>query len=565
MSVIADLEVHLAPALAERLADARAAEERGQLLVARAHYETVLRGLRGAAAAPLAAALVRWVGRLHLQEGDLDAAADCLVASLAVAEAAGDESGTAHAVNLMAIVHLHRGLLDEAEALHRQALDRAGAAGDAQLCALAEHNLGIIAMIRGDFDGAAHHYHVSLDGFRALGLHTHVTQGLNNLGMLYTEARQWEAAERAYADAVASCEGAGGHTESRVMIEVNRTGLWIARRDFSQARASCDNAAALAAAVGNERALAEVHKFYGAIAREAGQFGEAEDHLAIARSTAEAREDLLLAAEVAREQAELAWAQRHGQETLQHLNRAHRLFTTLRAQRLAADVDRRMARLETVFLDIVRGWIRSIEAVDRYTGGHCDRVAEYACALAAESGFDSGTLFWFRMGALLHDVGKIVVPGAILNKPGPLTAEERAVMQSHPMAGVEMLADIDFPWDILPMVRHHHEQWNGGGYPDGLAGEEIPLSARILCVADVYDALTSARPYRPAYNHAQAIEAMEAMHGVFDPVLFARFVRIVEREKSWPIDLGRRSASYAAAALPPESAMIGQRVAHAAH
>jgi putative nucleotidyltransferase with HDIG domain len=100
------------------------------------------------------------------------------------------------------------------------------------------------------------------------------------------------------------------------------------------------------------------------------------------------------------------------------------------------------------------------------------------------------TMFWFRIGALLHDVGKISVPTEILNKPGRLTAHEREVMERHAAAGAELLADIEFPWDILPMVRHHHERWDGAGYPDGIAGENIALVARIVCVADVFDAPT---------------------------------------------------------------------------
>jgi putative nucleotidyltransferase with HDIG domain len=287
--------------------------------------------------------------------------------------------------------------------------------------------------------------------------------------------------------------------------------------------------------VGDDRALAEIDKHRGVVARERGDLAEAETRFASAREVAESRQDLLLAAEIAREQAELAWIQRRSQETLQHLNRAHRLFTQLRAGRSLADIDGRMARLETSFLDIVRRWSESIESADLYTRGHCDRVAEYACALAAESGFDERTLFWFRMGAILHDVGKIVVPVEVLNKPGALTPDEREIIERHPVAGVEILADIDFPWDILPMVRHHHERWSGGGYPDALAGPAIPLSARILCVADVYDALTSARPYRAAYSHARAIEVMRSMAGTFDPELFDRFVRIADREPHWPI------------------------------
>jgi HD-GYP domain-containing protein (c-di-GMP phosphodiesterase class II) len=147
-------------------------------------------------------------------------------------------------------------------------------------------------------------------------------------------------------------------------------------------------------------------------------------------------------------------------------------------------------------------------------------------------------LLWFRMGALLHDVGKIVVPPDVLNKPGKLEPDERRLIERHPDAGVELIGDIDFPWDIRPMVRHHHEAWDGSGYPAGLAGEQIPLSARILCVADVYDALATDRPYRRAFGHQKALDIMAAEAGTrLDPALFFLF-----RE----LDLGGATALAAA-------------------
>src|SRR5439155_10871211 len=215
-------------------------------------------------------------------------------------------------------------------------------------------------------------------------------------------------------------------------------------------------------------------------------------------------------------------------DTLQALSTSHRLFTKLRAQRDLADVTQRLRRLEHRFHDLVRQWAQSIESKDAYTLGHCQRVADYACAIATDMGFDETTLFWFRVGALLHDVGKIVVPSDILNKPGSLTPEERAIMERHPTAGVELLRDVEFPWDVLPMVRGHHERWDGHGYPDGLAGDAIPLAARILCVADVYDALTSDRPYRKAYERDHALRLMASDRGrQFDPDILERFFRVV--------------------------------------
>ena len=143
---------------------------------------------------------------------------------------------------------------------------------------------------------------------------------------------------------------------------------------------------------------------------------------------------------------------------------------------------------------------------------------------SGRAGFNSRSLFWFRIGALLHDIGKIIVPTDVLNKPGKLSAEEWAIMKRHPEAGLELVAEIDFPGDITSIIRNHHERWDGAGYPDGLAGEQIPLAARILCVADVYDALTTTRSYRTGLTHARAAEIMRSSTGQFDPHLLEMFL-----------------------------------------
>jgi len=539
----------LPPDLAALLREAKAAEQGAARETARARYEALLSRLRRPADASLAAAVMRWIGRTYIDDANTDAAIDCLTAALAVSEANGDASGAAHAVNAMAGAYLQSGVPDEAERLYRGALRHARAAAEHKLCAMIEQNLGILASIRGDFGGARRHFEVSLGGYRRLGLHDYSSLVLNNLGLLFTDWQRWGEAERAYAAAIECCDAAGGDMNTRIMIEVNRAGFWIARGDLERARRSCAVAHELAERVGDERALAEIHKHAGVIERERGEYEQAEDRLQRARRIAESRQDLLLAAETAREQAELCARLSRNRETLQHLNRAHKLFTQLRAQRALADVDSRMGRLEATFLDIVRQWSHSIESADVYTRGHCDRVAEYACALAAASGFDEKTLFWFRMGALLHDVGKIVVPVSILTKAGQLTPEERAIMESHAAAGAQLLDNIDFPWDVRPMIRNHHEQWNGGGYPDGLAGEQIPLAARILAVADVYDALTSDRPYRAAYSHARAVTVMMGMAELFDPTLLRRFVSL-DAATAWPVPSAPPPAARALAPTP---------------
>ncbi|HWK89535.1 MAG TPA: HD-GYP domain-containing protein, partial [Longimicrobium sp.] len=202
---------------------------------------------------------------------------------------------------------------------------------------------------------------------------------------------------------------------------------------------------------------------------------------------------------------------------------SHALFTALQARSDEAEIGLRIQQLEQDFLALVRSWGESIEAKDRYTRGHCERVAEYACRLAERAGLSAHDIVWFRMGAFLHDLGKTEVPEEILNKPGRLTDEERAIMELHPVTGYEMLGSVEFPWDIRPMVRWHHERWDGRGYPDRLVGGDIHPSARILRIADVYDALTTARSYREPLTPERAFQIMEEDEGSFDPEMFELF------------------------------------------
>lgn len=501
--------------------EAQEAERGARRDHARAIYETAFQQLSHFLEVALAIDITRWIGRTYAGDGDLDAAMDCAELSLAIAEANGNTSGIAHALNFMGTLFQHRGEMESAVRHYDSARSHAEQIRDPKLLALIEQNLGIVANIQGNLSSALKHYQASLSGHRAAHLAEYAGYVLNNLGMVYTDLGRWDEAEQSYVEALESCRECGNVT-AQIMVEVNRAEMWIERNRLVEAKHSCDTAKELIQRTGDNRALGEMHKHYGVIFREMGRLRPAEEHLGRAVEIAAATEDLLLSAEAAREQAELFHRQRRSQETLQSLNRAHQLFSRLRARRDLRDVAGKLRQLEEAFLDIVRQWGESIESADQYTQGHCIRVADYACALARAAGLEEEVILWFRMGALLHDVGKIVVPPGILNKPGKLTPEERVLVERHPDAGVDLLAEIEFPWDIRPMVRYHHERWCGGGYPTGISGEEIPLAARILCIADVYDALTSARPYRAALSPTCSLGLMTGkMAGHFDPGLLS--------------------------------------------
>ena len=164
----------------------------------------------------------------------------------------------------------------------------------------------------------------------------------------------------------------------------------------------------------------------------------------------------------------------------------------------------------------------AVEARDAYTGKHAQRVAAYGLRIAHAAGIEVDPQVEF--GFLLHDVGKVAVPDAILFKPGPLSEPERALVRRHPEVGSEILRHIDFLDEAKQVVRHHHECWDGAGYPDGLAGEAIPLAARVFALADALDALTSERPYRAAISFAEARRQIRAETGAqFDPAIVAAY------------------------------------------
>lgn len=522
----------------------RTAELAGNRADARLHYEAALYRLRQTEDAAQAATLLRWIARTYTTDSEYDAAEDCATAALAVSQACGDPSGEGHAVNVQAVIHWRRGDLDGAEALYLKARNAALIAGDGVLAGMTSQNLGIIAAIRGDLAEALHHYNVALEHHRASNRLVDVCMVLNNIGRLHTDLRRWKEAESAYDEAVSISETLGDRT-TRIGLEVNRAELWLARDEIPRASRCADGAMRMSEENGDAAWSAEIAKLVGVLRRKSGLPVEAERHFSDAVRLAESQQDTLLLAETLRERAELYRGEGRNREALQSLNRAHRLFEQMRAKRELANIDASVSRLENDFLDVVKRWGESIEAKDRYTQGHCMRVADIACAIAAESGIEGQPLFWFRIGALLHDVGKLVVPSEVLNKPGKLTPEEWALMRSHPSAGVDMLAGIDFPWDVRPLIESHHERWDGKGYPHGLKETEIPLSARILAVADVYDALTSIRSYKAAFTHEEAIEIMRRDVGTaFDPAVFARFEEVVRNgpaQQSEPTSAPSRS------------------------
>lgn len=209
------------------------------------------------------------------------------------------------------------------------------------------------------------------------------------------------------------------------------------------------------------------------------------------------------------------------------------------------DAQTHVAQLNELYLSTIETLAMAVDAKDQITHGHIRRVQTYAVELAKRVGVnDDRHIKAIEAAALLHDMGKLGIPEHILNKPGRLTDAEFDRMKQHAALGADLISSIRFPYPVVPIVRHHHENWNGGGYPSGIAGTDIPLGARILSVVDCFDALTSDRPYRPRLSADEAFEILRERRGtMYDPLVVDTFIRVYAEIAPLAIHAGQEARS----------------------
>jgi putative nucleotidyltransferase with HDIG domain len=442
--------------------------------------------------------------------------------SLGLATELGDDLRAAHALNALAGFDFEQGSMDSARRRFQRAL-ALGGAHDA-VRGKVEQNLGILANIQGDHASALEHFERALVAFAATGDVRGRAEAEHNLGMLRADLGEYEEADAHYVRSLHLSEELG-NVHLRGLVLLNRADVLAMRQRYEQAMPSAEQALAIFNEMDSRLDKADAYQIIGRIYRETGRIQLAESRLRTAVELAVATGSVLSEAETTRELAMLYQVTGRNQEALRSLNTAHRLFRRLDARRELVDISGKVTRLEGTYLAVVRDWGQSIESADSYTFGHCERVAELGARLGTALHMDDDALTALRLGAYLHDLGKVRVPHEILNKPGRLTEEEFDVIRRHPEWGIELLATVDFPWDIKPIIRWHHEKYDGSGYPDRLVGDEIPLAAQVICIVDVYDALTTTRSYRPAMGSAEALARMEETRHWWRPDVFETFCR----------------------------------------
>jgi putative nucleotidyltransferase with HDIG domain len=396
------------------------------------------------------------------------------------------------------------------------------------LCGRIEQNLGVMASSDGETEEAMRHYQHSLRAFLEAEDELGCATAYHNLGMISASQQRWEDAETYYTASL-DVANATSDINLRAHVLLNRTEVYIARQQFEDARRSAEEALQIFDRLEARDRKAMAYKLLGVLYRETGYPVLAEARFQAAITLAADVGAAVPEAEATRELALLCQRMGRNQDALRLLSASHRLFSRLNARTDLVDVRAKVGHVERLYLDIVRDWGRSIESSDSYTFGHSERVATYAVMVGTALGLEAPELTTLRIGAYLHDVGKMLVPHEVLNKPGELTAEETSLMQRHPLYGLELLAAIDFPWPIKPIIRSHHEHRDGTGYPDRLRGDEIPILAQVISIADVFDAMTTTRPYNQAVSHADAVIQMHGHRAWWRPDVFEAFARTIGR------------------------------------
>lgn len=526
--------VHAGATPADVLADALAQERLGCLAEAITRYETAVELAETRRDRPVFAAGLRHLAVVYHKCGDGHLARELCRRSYRVAREIPDRRLAAEALNTLGVIEMEAGALERSRRAFRRALYLGGRSR--AIRARVNQNLGILANIQGRVVEARQWYERSLTEYRRAHDEHGCAIAHHNLGMVSTDSGRLDEADR-HLRATLIIARRRRDRFLEALCLVNRAELSFARQGYESARQYAEEALALFEQIGARGAKADAYRIIGMVYRETGKPLLAESRLRSAIALAASVGKVLGRAEASRELALVYQGMGRNREALRCLHDAYRLFARLDAQPEMVYVGGKMAELEATYCAVVRAWGRSIESSDSYTYGHCERVAQLAVRIGEAMGLAGHEMTTLLLGAYLHDVGMVRVPHEVLQKDGALTEAERATIERHPAWGIELLANVEFPWDLKAIVRWHHEHCDGSGYPDRLQRDAIPITAQIVGIADYYDDLTSARA--PRHGLPPALDAMaEIRHRAawWAPEVVAAFVEVAAATPRIPSD-----------------------------
>src|SRR5205807_633252 len=405
--------------------------------------------------------------------------------------------------------------ISDAIASYEAAIATAEGAGEPALLAEALRRLAVIRHHRNESDQARRLCHASYTVAHAAGNHVLAAEALNTLGGIDLETDAVADARRHFLRALEL----GGHSrELCARAEQNLGILANIQGDLDEALARYGRSLQAYHDSNDEHGRAIAYHNLGMASVDRERFDEAEHYFRQSHEIAERAGDAYLGGLCLVNHAKVHVARERYEDARRDAESALAVFDQLGVGSAKADAYRVLGM-------IYRETGRPALAESRLKSAIELAVGAASVLNEAEASRELALLYQttVRLGAYLHDLGKVRVPHEILSKPGPLTRDEFEVVQMHPIWGIELLAKVEFPWDLKPVIRWHHERYDGTGYPDRLRGDEIPVSAQIVGIVDVYDALTTTRPYRPAFSPAAALAKIDQCRGHWSEAVFSAF------------------------------------------
>jgi len=473
------------------------------------------------------------IGQLLAKQGDYDRALGYLQRAIGAYRRLEDSIGTCKALRNLGVIYLELGEFEEAEINYHEAIDIAKISGNEILYADLINNLGAIMNMKGNWRKALEYYRESLNIYKSNDEIRKSAYTKNNLAITLSEQGLHEQAFEYFLKAYSIASDIND-TSLLLIVNINLADLYLKKDNPHKARYHCSHAEKYLKENNTINGhLVETQMISGKIYRFEGELEAAMDCFNNALENSCQIGAKFLEAEVLLERGALYRTIKEPFDALTDLETSYHIYTSLKADGKKEEAEKVIHSIEKLYLEIFDALARDVDRKDRYTKGHSDRVASLSLLLAKELGLKTNMLKSIVAAALLHDIGKIKIDDNILKKAGKLTEQEFDAIKRHPELGVELLRGKEFPWEIKEIILSHHEKINGTGYPLGLKGEDIPLGGRIICIADVFDALTSDRIYRKAYRVEKTLSIMKEDAGTaFDPVILNSFVRLIVNGKA---------------------------------